>query len=205
MDSTPNSRGPNADDPVAPILARFQESGDPAALDELLRVEIATLRERVRRRYGHLLTPTRGASDVAQDAAAAWVKIARRTNFEQPAAFRAYLLRAAFRLLSRHAKRRAARPGMVHVDAESGAEPVSLADGPADAAIAGSERTTLRLALATLPVEQRALLERVYLGQVDVKTAAAEMGIDLETAYKRVQRGRVALSERLAAWTRVLD
>lgn len=204
MESSANSRS-NAEDPVADLLARFQENGEPQLLDELLRVEIATLKERIRRRYGHMLTPTRSASDVAQDAAAGFVKVARRTSFENPIAFRAYLLRCAFRLLSRHAQRRNARPGVSSSDAEGAPEVASTGPSPEDKAVSGSEATTLRLALATLPKDQREILERVYLREMPIKDAAADLSLDVETAYKRVQRGRVALAERLAAWTRVLD
>lgn len=193
------------DDPAHALLRRFQESGDVDALDELLRTEVLTLKERLRRRYGHLLTPTKSASDVAQDAAAGWVRIARQTDFPNPAAFRGYLLRAAFRLLARHSQRRAGRPSKSSLADDAAPEPESEGARPDAGAIGSERRTALALALRMLPAEQRALLERVYLGQKDVKTAAEELGVDLETAYKRVQRGRAALAERLAAWARVLD
>lgn len=192
------------DDHAAELLGSFQETGDAATLDLLLRLEIAKLKTRIQRRYGSLLTPTRGASDVAQDVAAGWIQVARRTSFENPTALRGYLLRAAFRLLIRNARRHAARPTMVGVDDE-GTDPESPALGPIAAAIANADRTAFQLALATLPQDQRLLLERVYLGQIDIKVAADELGIAHDAAYKRAQRGRVALAGRLAAWSRVLD
>jgi len=199
------TQGSPHDDPAEALLLRFQQSGDVDALDALLRAEVLTLKERLRRRFGHLLTPTKSASDVAQDAAVGWVRIARQTDFPNPAAFRAYLLRAAFRLLARHSKKRAGRPGKSSMNDEAAPELAGESVAP-DAGILGVEqRTALALALKMLPADQRILLERVYLGQKDVKTAATELGVDLETAYKRVQRGRAALAERLAAWARVLD
>lgn len=193
------------DDPAHALLRRFQESGDVAALDELLRTEVLTLKERLRRRYGHMLTPTKSASDVAQDAAAGWMRIARHTDFPNPAAFRAYLLRAAFRLLARHSRTRAGRPAKHSMNEDASPELSSDAASPESNALAAERHTALALALEMLPLDQQVLLKRVYLGQKDVKTAAAELGVDLETAYKRVQRGRAALAERLAAWARVLD
>lgn len=189
-------------DPVAELLARFQASGDEDALDALLRAEVATLRERVRRRYGHLLTPTKTASDVAQEAAIGWLKVRQRTAFENPTALRAYLLRAAFRLLARHAGRRAARP--LKVRADDAPEPADVAASPDDALGDAESRNLLHLALETMPAATRDLLEDVYFRERDAREIAADLGIEFEAAHKRIQRARKALAERLAAWSRVV-
>lgn len=196
----------DSDDPTAALLERFQSTGDLVALDQLLRVEIETLKERIRRRYGHMLSPSAGASDVAQEAAAGFARLARRTHFENPIALRAYLLRAATRLLARHTQRRQARPLAKGADAEQRSNEVA-AKGPSAASSAEmrDRAGTLRLVLATLPTDQREILELVYLQELPVKDAAERLGIQTEAAFKRVQRGRVALAERLAAWSRVLE
>lgn len=194
-----------ADDPTAGLLKHYQATGDSGALDQLLRIEIEALKERIRRRYGHLLSPSAGASDVAQEAAAGFARVARRTHFENPIALRAYLLRAATRLLARHTARRSRRPLATRDEAEDAANVAATGPSTFSFAEQRDRAGTLRLVLATLPDDQREILELVYLREMPVKDAAERVGIAVEAAFKRVQRGRVALAERLAAWTRVLE
>jgi DNA-directed RNA polymerase specialized sigma24 family protein len=92
----PADSGP---DPAAALLRRWQESHDADALDRLLRLEVAELATRLRRRGGDLLRPSQSASDLAQEAVLRLLQTESTPVFDDPRQLRAYLWKSAWRLL----------------------------------------------------------------------------------------------------------
>src|SRR6187431_1959585 len=86
-------------DSAAELLERWQRDGDREALDSLLRVEVLTLKERLRARGRSMLGTSASASDVAQEAVLRLLSLEDAPQFDDPRAFRGYLWTAAWRLL----------------------------------------------------------------------------------------------------------
>ena len=80
-------------------LRRWQDSGDPDALDELLRTEVKILAAALRRRGRDALRPSASASDLAQEAIYRMLRLEDPPRFEHPKELRAYLWNAAWHLL----------------------------------------------------------------------------------------------------------
>lgn len=181
--------------PTADLLRRWQRERDLDALDELLRFEVALLRERLRRRRGD-----RGrsatVSDVAQEATMAWLSSKSSPVFEEPAALRAYLLRVANRLLARRS-RAVARERVAH-----GSDSLDRLPSPIEALSAPHEE--MRLAMELLRREEREILDLVYVDRLRCDEAARRLGITHAAARKRLERARRALAERMSAWARVV-
>ncbi|MBL8696433.1 MAG: sigma-70 family RNA polymerase sigma factor [Planctomycetes bacterium] len=181
--------------PSADLLRRWQREHDLDALDELLRFEVALLRERLRRRRGD-----RGrsatVSDVAQEATMAWLASKSSPVFEEPAALRAYLLRVANRLLVRRS-RAVARERVAR-----GSDSLDRLPSPIEEL--SEPREEMRLAMEFLRPEEREILDLVYGDRLRCDEAARRLGITHAAARKRLERARRALAERMSAWARVV-
>lgn len=190
-------------DPARDLLARWQSGGDADALDELLRGEIRILRDRLRAARAAAGRGSVSASDVAQEAAFALLRVRRRPHFEDPRALRSYLWRSAVRLLGSKLRRRG---GVVRLDAER-----TRSVGTALAATGGLASVEQRdlelgitLAMNLLSPDERAILSLVYFEGLDAAQAASRLGIAHEAARKRVARARARLAKRLGDWTELL-
>jgi RNA polymerase sigma factor (sigma-70 family) len=191
-------------DPSALCLRRWQEHGDRDALDELLRIEIAILRERLRRRGAAALSPELSSSDFAQQSVVGLLNVRETPQFDGPQALRAYLWRSALRLLAAHSER--ASHGQASLDAAASQGLASaLATTGGFGAVEADERTAaLELALALLEPHEREALSLVYFEGLSVQAAGARLGIGEEAAKKRVARARRRLAEKLGRWAELI-
>jgi RNA polymerase sigma factor (sigma-70 family) len=198
------SEPPRPTDPSAALLARWQRDGDREALDELLRIEIAILRERLNRKGARQLSPHLSSSDVAQEAVLGLVKVRETPSFDEPAGLRAYLWRSAMRLLAQHAERTAHAEARVDLS-QSQVFATALASSGGFGAVEQSEREiALAVALELIQPHERQILELVYFRQLPLEAAAEALSISHEAAKKRVARARRALAEKLGDWTELI-
>jgi len=186
------------------LLRLWQRDGDRESLDQLLRIEVALLRDRIRRKGANLLSPSVSSSDVAQEAVLNLYKVREAPTFEEPAALRAYLWRSALRLLARHAESAGRRD--VELDAtRSQAFATALATTGGFSAIDRNERDcAIELALSLLQPADREILDCVYARAMTVEAAARELSITNEAAKKRVARARRRLAEKLGDWSELI-
>src|SRR5262245_27580288 len=89
---------PDPPDPSAELLRRWQEDGDPEALDELLQIEVGLLKHMIRGKRSNL-AGSASTSDIAQDAVIGLLKTKSAPNFSDPRKLRGYLWRSAWHLL----------------------------------------------------------------------------------------------------------
>lgn len=191
-------------DPSAALLARWQTAGDREALDQLLRIEIELLKHRLRAQQGGRLSPSLSASDVAQEAVLALVKVRAAPRFERPAALRAYLWTSALRLLAAHFQR-AGRPLERLDERTSRGAGAALATSGGVGALEEDERAlAVELALLLLEPDERGILALVYFDQLSLEDAAARLSISHEAAKKRLQRARARLAAKLGAWSELV-
>src|SRR5262249_55513052 len=103
---------PGAVDPALLLLRKWQDEQDVDALDELLRLEGTTLADPLRRRGADLLKAPQTPGDPAREPVPRLLGQPEPPQFEDPRQLRAYLWKAAWRLLlnrSQSASRRVAR------------------------------------------------------------------------------------------------
>lgn len=137
------------------------------------------------RRATRLLIDPAEAADAAQDT---WVAVARSLGrLEDPSRFAPWL----YRILARrcadrvsHRKRRAERPHPDGDIARTQSPSPDSANEPLDA---------LRLAMQTLPADQRVLLSMRYADNMPVRVIAEMLGIAEGTAKSRLFTAREAL------------
>lgn len=192
----------------AELLARWQDEDDENALDELLRRELETLVERVRRRGRALLGPTLSARDVAQETCLRLLRRAERPRFATLAGLRSYLWKVAWRLLLDRGKRRVHESNLPRILREraSGLDPgfdAGFARGARDGlgverdVEADEDSCILRRTLQELPDGYRRILDLVYFEDRSLSGAARELAISRTAANMRLVRARRALGLRL--------
>jgi RNA polymerase sigma factor (sigma-70 family) len=194
----------NAPDRAAEWLRRWQEQGDRNALDELLRVEVAALKAKMRRQAAPAVDAAASVSDVAQEAVMRMLRVDPPPMFETPEAMRGYLWLAAWRLLVARLR----RPD--HDVARFGATQSAPIDGALEttggfSALDAKERAVaLELALQLLEPDEREILDLAYFRDVGVDELAKRTGISAEAARKRLARARKSLASKLATWTELI-
>jgi RNA polymerase sigma factor (sigma-70 family) len=194
----------SSSDRSAELLNRWQREGDRSALDELLRTEVAVLKEKMRRQGAPGADAAASVSDVAQEAVLRMLRVEPPPVFETPEAMRGYLWLAAWRLLV--AKLR--RPD--HDVARFGATQSAPIDGALETTggfsrIDAKERAVaLELALQLLEPDEREILDLAYFHDVGVDELAKRLGISQEAARKRLARARKSLAGKLATWTELI-
>lgn len=173
-----------------PLLERWQQGGDPRALDELLRRELPRLHARLERDGRGLAGPSVSATDAVQEAARKLVEGGETLSFESPARLRAFLWTSARNFLLDRLRRRR-RKRLLE-------EPQLLAQAPAEE---GSEEATCEVlaALRTLEFAQREVLELAYLHGLDLAALGRELGISADAARMRLARARERLREACEA------
>jgi RNA polymerase sigma factor (sigma-70 family) len=191
-------------DPSAPLLERWQRTGDLEALDELLRIEVAILRDRIRARGKNLLSPSISSSDVAQEVVLNLFKVKETPSFEEPAALRAYLWTSAWRLLGAHFERHGRRTRRLDASQSRSASAVLAASGGLSSVEGEDHSLALELALHLLSDDDREILEHVYFRERTVEAAAKELAITNEAAKKRVARARRRLAEKIGHWSELI-
>lgn len=190
-------------DPIPALLRRWQEQGDRHALDELLRLEVAVLKDRLRGKPG-VQSPV-SASDIAQETVVRFLEVARAPRFDDPRQLRAYLWTAAWRLLAQRLQgpeRRALRiDEMESWNLERG-----LSTSGGFAALEARERSlALDLALNLLRSSEREVLRLVYLERLGIEGAAEKLGIGRDAAKMRLVRARRELARKLCRWEELIE
>jgi hypothetical protein len=90
---------PEAEDPSADLLRRWQEEGDEDALNRLLQREVGLLKQMVHGRVVAGLSGAASTSDVAQEAVLGLLQVKQPPTFADRAALWGYLWRSAWHLL----------------------------------------------------------------------------------------------------------
>jgi len=188
------------EDAAAALLARWQKDGDRQALDELLRLEVALLRDRLKHRGAHRAELS--ASDVAQEAVLGLLSVRESPVFEEPGALRAYLWKSALRLLARHSERGSAEP--FDPTASRGLASALSSTGGLSAVESDDRALALELVLSLLEPDERSILDAVYFQGRTTEEAALELGITSEAAKKRLQRARRTLATKLGDWSELV-
>ncbi len=181
------------------LLARWQETQDPADLDSLLRAEIGALKAVIRGRGGSMLE-SMGATDVAHEAVLGLLRVKTAPKFDNPAALRGYLWVAARRLLMARIQRRGARPLPFDGTSTQGLEGFLATTGGMSEAQDSDRSAAIDVALNLLNPAERDVLALVYLKGMDIPSAAEELGITKDAANMRVVRARRNLAQKLASW-----
>lgn len=190
-------------DPSAEHLRRWQEEGDPEALDRLLQIEVKVLKHMIHGR-SDVLEGSVCTSDIAQEAVMGLLKARQAPNFSNPGALRGYLWRSAWHLLVKRFEKREKLPMRVELS-----ETVEL-DGLLKAVtslrdIDRDERAmAIGLAMNLLSQDDRELLRRIYFENQDIAEAGKALGLNRGAANSRLVRARRLLAERLADWSDVI-
>lgn len=186
-------------------LRAWQEDGDLDALDEVLRHEMSALKAMILSRNPGLHRQTLGATDAAQEAVLALLELREVPRFKTPRALRAYLWKAAWRLLQRRLERKGKLPQQLDTASTVGFERAAFAMRRAsEEEEAKSRNLALNLALNLLRPRDREILECVYFEELDIARAAERLGVGRDAANMRLVRARRALAEKLADWNEVV-
>lgn len=194
----------DADARARTLLARWQESGDEDALDELMRAEVETLARKLRARAGGPFSASMSASDLAQEAVLRFLRLEDAPEFDDPRALRAYLWTSAWRLLVN----RLQRPGR-EVVRLTDSETTSLSGvfgttGGFGVLEQDEQRTALELVVNLLKPEDREALGLVYFQGLSIEEAARRAGVTRGAFDMRLLRARTRLAERLVDWADIV-
>ncbi len=199
-----SSDSASGEDPAAPLLRRWQDAGDREALDELLRLEVQVLKERIRWRGGTYIDGVATASDIAQQTVVRLLDASDAPRFEHPGQLRAWLWTAAWRLLVDHTR----RPGRGFASLDDPAKAVDrerLLISDTLSSVGRRERAVaLELALNLLRDSEREILSLTYFEHLDGPAAAARLGIPAGAVKMRLTRARRSLAEKLESWSRFI-
>ena len=194
----------NPADPALALLKRWQEERDRDALDELLRLEVSSLAERLRRRGSPMIGPSQSASDLAQEAVTRMLARTTPPRFDEPAQLRAYLWTSAWRLLLNRvqgAARRVTRLPSTH--SQSLADVLATTGGLARV-LHREQSLAVDVALELLPPDDAKILELVYFEGLPIAEAAEKLGIARAAADMRLTRARRRLATKLVEWNDVI-
>ena len=202
----PVERGgePQRDD-GAVLLRRWQDHGDPDSLDELLRLEVGILKNRLRNKGLRVAGAPASVSDVAQETVVRFLQVNTAPRFDSPQAFRAYLWTAAWRLLMQRMQKNGRHARRID-EMESWNLERGLSTSGGLGAIDAEERSVaLDLALNLLRAEEREILRMVYLEHLGIEGAAERLGIARDAAKMRLVRARRALAKKLCRWEETIE
>src|SRR5262245_34596942 len=104
------SQGPVPPDPSAELLRRWQDAGDPDALDRLLQIEVGVLKHMIHGRRPNAASASVCTSDIAQEAVLGLLKTKKPPSFADAGALRGYLWRSAWHLLVKRFEKHDSRP-----------------------------------------------------------------------------------------------
>ncbi len=175
------------------LLRRWQADGDRKALEELLRLELPRLRERLARNDQSLVGASVGATDAAQEAAHRLIEREEDLKFEGVGPLRSFLWTTARHYLIDRFRRRRRREELESPDElhDKDSTSVSL---PADV----DPQKELFAALRRLSSSDREIIEFVYLHEHTVDEAAKELGVAKDAARMRLARAQDRLREIIA-------
>jgi RNA polymerase sigma-70 factor (ECF subfamily) len=121
------------------------------------------------------------------------VMLRRWEHYDRARPLRPWLFGIAFRVTSEHRKRGTRELLRDSHDAED------LGARPDDLVAAGQSRRLLLKALATLPLERRAVLIMHEVDETPMRDIAEQLSIPLFTAYSRLRKARRELDAALGA------
>jgi RNA polymerase sigma factor (sigma-70 family) len=189
------------DDPSA-WLAAWQAHGDRDSLGRLLACELDELKSRLRKRWNPSKTPDFGVSDAAQEAVGRMLGQDQPPSFETPQALRAYLWKAARRLLEEHLRRR--RSVDLDDTSATGLEGALAVSGGLGSVERRDRADALEVVVNLLEPEEQQILELAITRGLGVEGAARELGIPLDRARNRHERARRQLEVKLRHWSELI-
>lgn len=190
---------------VDELLAKWQEGGDPEALDRLLRNEVSVLKQMIRGRRLHDLKGSANTTDVAQDVVLKLLAARSDPEFASPAALRGYLWRIAWNLLVERLERKRVRVFRIGDAERPGLERFLESTTRPETGVEREERATaVEVALNLLRDDERELLVAVYFEGLDIASAAARLGVGRDVANTRLVRARRRLATLLSEWADVV-
>jgi len=186
-------------DPSAQPLRAWQEEGDIDALNRLLQIEVAVLKQMIRGRRGPM-SGSAQTSDIAQEAVLRLLRTKTNPQFDNPRVLRAYLWKSAWHLLVQRFDKRKTQPLDLQTEELPGLRRF-VTSSQALQALEDSERAlAVSIAMNFLARDDRELLRRVYFADEDIATAGATLGLTRGAANSRLVRARRELAARLADW-----
>jgi RNA polymerase sigma factor (sigma-70 family) len=194
----------NVPDPALALLRRWQEADDLEALDELLRLEVATLADRLRRRGNAMIRPSQSASDLAQEAVTRLLSQSQPPQFDDPKQLRAYLWTAAWRLLLNRVHGAARRSTRRSVSGSQALGDAVESSGGLAGILRREQSLAVDVALHLLAPDDAAILELVYFDDVPIAEAADRLKITRAAADMRLTRARRRLAVKLVEWNDVI-
>jgi RNA polymerase sigma-70 factor (ECF subfamily) len=143
----------------------------------------------------HMTANREDARDLVQEAfVQAFVKL---DTFQGASAFYTWLYRIAFNLAATHHRRRKPAASVEQIRETSGEEPVEPGDGPHERLERDERNRQVRLALAQLGDEHRAVLILREIDDCDYETIAEILDVPVGTVRSRLHRARLQLREQL--------
>lgn len=192
-------------DPGVVLLQPWQEQGDPDALDELLRLEIGLLKNRLRSKGLRVAGDPVSVSDIAQETVVRFLEVNTAPHFDSPRGLRAYLWTAAWRLLVQRLQK-PERHALRIDEMESWNLERGLSTSGGLGALDERERSlALDLALNLLRPAERDVLRLVYLERLGIEGAAQKLGIARDAAKMRLVRARRELAKKLCRWEEMIE
>lgn len=190
-------------DPAARFLERWQKTRDREALDGLLALEIARLKERIKTRGTFGIGASATASDIAQDVAARFLELSHPPHFDHPTALRSYLWKAAWHLLVDRLREQDVSRIEVDGPVVEILDPVTT--GGLRAVEQSDSALSLRLVLNLLDPADQEVLRLVYFEHLDVTRVAELLHIAPEAVRMRLVRARRRLGEKLRRWVDIVE
>lgn len=185
--------------PAADWLRKWQDEGDRESLDQLLQVEVTSLKKRIQQQGRSMLTQSFSASDIANDAIMKLLRRGDAAHFDDAAQLRVYLWKAAWRLLIDRVRR--PKLPRAKLDADSARRISDLAERAGSRSVEKREaRNAVTFALQLLPEPDRDILELSYLKGLEIAELAERLDISREAVAMRLVRARRKLSSKLRAW-----
>ncbi|NPV71488.1 MAG: sigma-70 family RNA polymerase sigma factor [Firmicutes bacterium] len=180
-------------------LVHKAKSGDRAALEELIAVH-------EKRIYNFIYRLTGNPDDAADLAQETFLRVCTSIScFRGDSSFVSWLYRIASNVCVDRARRRSRRRTVsldAPVSVEDGEFLWALSDdspGPCDAVEAAEVGEVVRRAVASLPVDYRTVVVLHDLQDLSYREIADVVGCPIGTVKSRLNRGRLALKERLLA------
>ena len=152
-----------------------------------------------------MLRPSTSASDLAQEAVLRMLDLEEAPEFKDPRELRAYLWKAAWRLLLNRGRARghSAVPLSRAPSADKGL--VLEGGGGVSEAERAERNAALNVVMNLMRDEDREVLELVYFQHLDIERVAVELGVQRAAAEMRLSRARRRLAEKMVGWSDVVQ
>lgn len=187
------------------LLTRWRESGDPDALDQLLRVDLESVKRSFRKRLGNRKrSPTLDTSDYVDEAVGRMLRQSPAPNFETPENLRAYLAQAAVNLYINHYNSSGRKPITVSVE-----DLASFLEAPVGRTLSKDLdlrefSSTFELALNLLDEEESQLLHLHFLQKLSVRELAEKLAVPKSTIGRRIEHAKSNLVLKMMSWRKWL-